>query len=304
MSTPKEWKKKYEELSCLLKEKEQVLENYKELIDQSNQTIKEVMEKLSQELNTAHQIHKILLPVDLPVVAGCEFSFKFCPALKTSLSKDFYEVFAYPSSKSFALIMSSCSSHALSALLFSARLKMMSQQGRGGKSLSPKEFISHLIQEIKQDLSEGFLGSNADPFLDKKICLFYAVISQKTWQMSYFLAGDITALLWHAEDGKVEVLKSGANSLLTPIKTKTLSLNGRDRFILCSPGVLKSRAPDGEEYGLSALLKLCERAGSVHELRNKILYALKSFAEGRPLERDQSILVMEVKSKILKLAKF
>ncbi len=303
MSKSNDWKTKYEELSSLLEEKERVLENYKKLVEQSNQTIKEVMRKLSRELNTAHQIHKILLPVDLPPVAGAEFSFKFCPALKESLSKDFYEVFPYPASRSFALIMSSCSSHALSALLFSARLKMMSRPGRM-ESLSPKEFVLHLIREINLDVSSGFVDSNVPHPLKEKTSLFYALISQKTWQMSYFLAGDITALLWRAEDGKIEIIKPLASTLIKEVKTKTFSLNGRDRLILLSPGILQCRSPDGEKYSLSAFLKLCEHASSVHELRNKILYALKSFAEGKPLERDQSVLVMEVKSKILKLTKF
>ena len=118
MSESQEWQKKFEELSNLVQEKEQALEEYRKVIEQSNELMKEVMDKLSVELKIAHQIHRVLLPVDLPVIANCEFSFKFRPAGIKGESKDFYETFPHFNKKSFSIIMSSCSSHALSALLF------------------------------------------------------------------------------------------------------------------------------------------------------------------------------------------
>ena len=69
--------------------------------------------------------------------------------------------------------------------------------------------------------------------------------------------------------------------------------------------MLHCQSPDGDTYSLSALKRSLEdkSLSSVHEVRNKILYDLESFAQGRPSEWDQSVLVMEVKSRILKLAK-
>lgn len=310
MSEFQDWKKKFEEVSSLLREREQTLKEYQKTIQHSNKLIKEVMDKLSIELKMAHQIHRILLPVDLPVIDNCEFSFKFQPAdTEEGQGKDFYEVFPHPASKSFSIIMSSCSSHSLSALMFSARLKMMSR-GERVDHLKPHEFVSRLIEEINLDISNfSESGMKMPNPLKEKVALFYALISQKTYEMFYCLVGDITALVQYAETGEVESLRTSAASLeekeMSGLKTNVVFLNGRDRLVLCSPGVLHCQAPGGDNYPLSALKKSLqtEFTSTVHELRNRILYELDSFAQGRPSERDRSVLVMEVKSRILKLTK-
>ena len=121
--------------------------------------------------------------------------------------------------------------------------------------------------------------------------------------------GDIAALVQYAETGEVETIRNSADSLaekeMDKLKPSVISLNGRDRLVLCSPGVLNCQAPGGGNYSLSSLkdsLKT-ESASTVHEVRNRILYELESFSQGHPSERDQSVLVMEVKSRILKLTK-
>ena len=309
MSESQDWKQKYEKLALLLKSKEQTLVAYQKAIQQSNLLMKEVMDKLSIELKMAHQIHRILLPVDLPVIANCEFSFKFRAADKEGMGKDFYEVFPHSASKSFSIIISSCASHSLSALLFSARLKMMSRASRVDQWM-PNEFISRLIEETNWDISDlSTEGIKASHPLHQKVALFYALVNQKTYEMSYCLLGNITALVQYAETGEVEKLKTSATSLEkeqnSPLKTNVVSLNGRDRLILCSPGVLQCQAPGGDTYSLSALKQSLqnETTSSVHQVRNRIVYELESFAQGQPSESDQSVLVMEIKNHILKLAK-
>ena len=305
MSKSQDWKEKYEKLALLLKSKEQALADYQKAIQQSNLLMKEVMDKLSIELKMAHQIHRILLPVDLPVVPNFEFSFKFRSADKQGVGKDFYEVFPHSTSKSFSIIMSSCASHSLSALLFSARLKMMTQAKTKGPWM-PDEFINRLVEEMSWDISDLSEEDVSHP-LHQKIDLFYALVNQKTYEMSYCLVGNITALLQYVKTGEVEKLKSSPAGLekINKLNTHVVSLNSRDRLILCSPGILQCRNPGGDTYSFSALKKSLqsEKTSSVHQVRNRIIYELKSFAQGQPSENDQSVLVMEVKNYILKLAK-
>lgn len=307
MSKIQDWRSKFEEASALLQEKEKILTEYRKAIQQSHKMMKEVMDKLAFELKIAHQIHRILLPVELPVIAGCEFSFKFRPADKDGKSKDFYEILPHPASKSFSIIMSSCSSHALSALMFSARLKMLSRGERVDR-LEPHEFVAQLIEEINIDTSNLSETRGGYP-LWEKTALFYAHINQRTYQMSYCLIGNIFALVQYAETGDMEQMKISAMSLeeeqVDPLKTYTVSLNGRDRLVICSPGILCCKSPEGSPYSLSALKESLrsESSSTVHEVRNRILYNLKSFAKGEPSKRDQSVMVMDVKSRILKLTK-
>ena len=301
MSNTENWKKKYESALALLKKKEEILQDYRKTIKQSASFIKEVTEKLSSELKMAHQIHQVLLPSELPVIAGCEFSFKFQPAATKGLSKDFYEVIPPNSKHSFALIMSSCSSYALSALMFSARLKMMSR-GSAQAKLKPHEFLSLLVKEINADRAE-----TAGPHpLKSKASLFYAVVDQKTYDMSFCLVGDIAVL--KQDEKKIHTLHSETENLfdVKNIKTHTLSLNPGNRVVICSPGVLtQTPVEGGSSYSLESLKKSLkeEKSSSVHEVRNRIFYDLKSVAQGRPTEKDQSVFIMEVKKTTLKLTK-
>ena len=301
----KQWQNKYQALSLRFKEKEQalkekdkLLKEYQTAIQKSSQLIKETRQKLSLELKLAHQIHRLLLPSELPVISGSTFSFKFQPATaETSLGKDFYEINPHPRHKSFSLLLSSSLSHSLCALLFSARLKMMNYIGK--KPFLPDKFLSQLKEELKNDQIKLF-KKPSQPW--NKISLFYALINQKTYQMSYALTGDIKVFKLCAKSKEVRLLKKPTSSLQK--SPPTLELNGGDKVIILSPGVFKPWTNKEKVFSLDKVKKIIkeEYAGSAHEIRNRIFYELKAFSEGKPLKSDQSVLVMEVKHKILKLA--
>ena len=322
-----------------LKEKDQTLKQYQGAIQKSKKLIKKVTDTLALQLKIAQEIHHVLLPSELPVIPNCEFSFRFQPAQKAGMGKDFYEISPHPRYKSFSLILSSSADHSLSALLFSARLKMMSQVNLG-KPFLPEKFINqlreelnvgdfthtsrpHFLRDIKTDTSSGYdsslleinkLKSSKKGTQNRelknlttplyKISFFYALINQKTYQLLYALTGGIVALIYYTEREEIKKLKPSAGSLEIRGKTQSVDLNARDRLIVLSPGVFQTRSLEGKQYTLSKIKKILkeEKASSVHEIRNRIFYDLKAFSKGRPSESDQSVLVMEVKQRILKLA--
>ena len=300
------WKQKYEETYLLLKEKENTLKEYQKAIQENNHILQEVMEKLSLELKMANQIHRLLLPVDLPIIPGCEFSFKFQPAQEEGKSKDFYEILPHYKKKSFSLIMSSCVSHSLSALMFSARIKVLGQTQKVNE-LTPHEFISLLISEAYLDNS--FLPKDLEKeyFFKDKLSLFYAFICQRTYEISYCLIGDIKAFFQSADhltslkESKCEWTSKG----ITNLSSQTISLHPKDRIIITSPGVLSTLSPEGISYPISSLKEqlLKSYSSSIHEARNHLFYELNSFSQGRPSNKDQSTLIMDIKSHILKLQK-
>ena len=125
-----DWKTKYHQLLIRFREQTLALEKRDLLLKKSDVLVREALNQVALELKMAQQIHSTLLPLELPKISGCEFSFKFQPATgEVSQGKDFYEIIAHPNKRGFSVIMSSCASYSLSALLFSARLKMLSQGG-------------------------------------------------------------------------------------------------------------------------------------------------------------------------------
>ena len=82
----------------------------------------------------------------------------------------------------------------------------------------------------------------------------------------------------------------------------------RDRLILLTEGVLSAVAADKNDksvFGKERLLQSIQSVtrGSVHDVRNEILYQVEKFSGINEPLRDQTVLVTEVKDKVIKLAK-
>ncbi|MDV7400207.1 hypothetical protein RZS08_52825, partial [Arthrospira platensis SPKY1] len=62
---------------------------------------------------------------------------------------------------------------------------------------------------------------------------------------------------------------------------------------------------DGEEFGSERLFESILNAPKqgVHDLRNEVFINLKKFSGGIEIPRDQSLVVAEVKNRVIKLAK-
>ena len=302
-----DWKTKYQQLLIRFREQTRELKKRDLLLKKSDTLVREALNQVALELKMAQQIHSTLLPLELPKISGCEFSFKFQPATgEINQGKDFYEIIAHPNKRAFSIIMSSCASYSLSALLFSARLKMMSQEAKFHK-LSPHKVVSHLMAQVNQGHTllpsqktkkPSWLGSG-------KSSLLYAVVDQKTYQMSYCLIGDIAILVHYAKSKQIKQLKPSLSSLESTkqIKTCFLDLNRGDRLVLCSPGVLNLKAgkkkPHYSLLDLKRALK-AEHNSSAHGLRNRIYYDLKKLNLSPPIQKDQSVLVIDIKNRILK----
>ncbi len=84
-----------------------------------------------------------------------------------------------------------------------------------------------------------------------------------------------------------------------------MPLGPRDRLILCTEGVYEAKNKSSEVFGKDRLAKLLLRAprSGVHDVRNEILFQLEKFTETSEPQRDQTVVVTEVKDRVIKLAK-
>ncbi|MEZ4872944.1 MAG: SpoIIE family protein phosphatase [Bdellovibrionales bacterium] len=82
-------------------------------------------------------------------------------------------------------------------------------------------------------------------------------------------------------------------------------LNSRDRLIVCSPGIVRAMNLEDELFGQHRVMQALRNSTSksVHEMRNELLFQLEQFTGGIEAKRDRSIIVAEVKERVLKLAK-
>jgi sigma-B regulation protein RsbU (phosphoserine phosphatase) len=235
------------------------------------------------------------VPTEFPHISGFEFSTKFIPS---SISGgDYFDIFEHQDRFRFGVIVSSSSGHSMSALLLSVLLKMTGQiESKRGSE--PHEVLRDMQEQLVENLTEQ---DRAD--------IFYALIDRRNFEMRFVRAGEVIALHQNAQTGEVRYLDSGLGPLgagfVIPKSSETLFLNPRDRVVLCTRGVVEATNAVGEPYGLERVTRsfLSGPRRGVHELRNHILYEVNRFAQGAEPIRDRTLVVLEVKDKVIKLAK-
>lgn len=293
--TREELLKRVHDLEAEVHEREQDLKRFRDELGRVNSRLEMMAEQLTHELKLAHVIQKALVPTEFPHIAGFEFSTRFVPSAVTG--GDYFDIFEHEDRARFGIIVSSASGHSMSALLLSVLLKMTGQiESRRGSE--PHQVLADMHSQLLEHMTDG---DEAD--------IFYALIDRRNFELKYVRAGQVVALHQNASTGEVTALDSGLGPLKdgfsSPAQSGVMPLNPRDRVVLCTRGLTEMRDDKGEAYGLERVTRsfLSGPKRGVHELRNHILFELSRFVQGREPQRDQTLVVLEVKDKVIKLAK-
>ncbi|NJL24751.1 MAG: serine/threonine-protein phosphatase [Calothrix sp. SM1_5_4] len=283
------------ELEEELRERQADLKRFRDELGKANQRLETLISQLHNELKLAHVIQKALVPTEFPHISGFEFSTKFVPS---SLSGgDYFDIFEHEDRFRFGVIVSSSSGHAMSALLLGVLLKMTSQL-EAKKGSEPHQVLADMLEQLKANLTPT---DQAD--------IFYSLIDRRSYEMRFVRAGKVIALHQNFVTGEVQALDSGLGPLsigfAPPAGSGSLYLNPRDRVVLCTRGVIEAVNGDGEPYGMERVTRsfLSGPKRGVHELRNHVLYEVQKFSGRSEPVRDQTLVVFEVKDKVIKLAK-
>ncbi|RME17330.1 MAG: sigmaB regulation protein RsbU [Bdellovibrio sp.] len=289
--------KRIQELEAEVAQREQDLKLYREELEKANQKLEGLLEKIQRELDVAKRLHHYLVPTELPHIPGFEISTKFVPSYVQG--GDCFDLFEHEDKARFGLLLTSASGHTMSALLLTVILKLTGQM-EARKGAPPDQVLGTLIQEVLPQIPQG---DEAD--------LFYGVCDRRHFEFSYCLVGNIYAYyLPSSPDQKepVQTLSSCTGPLRGSfdhnMKSFQLSLHPRDRLVFCTRGIVEALSPQGEPFGEERLLGLLnENKQNVHDLRQEIFYQVQKFSQIKEPRRDQTVVVLEVKDRIIKLAK-
>ena len=289
-----ELKNQIKNLEIELQAKDALIKDHQKKLAASNTAVLKITRQVEEDLKKLYSLYELLVPAQFPSIPNCEFSFKFISSSFGS-GKDFYQVIPLKRMR-FGLIMSSCSSHILSSLLFSSRVKLMSKM------------IYSQPSDLLKDLAKESTGRKNSLPVKPRVDIFYAVMNRKTYKLSYCLVGRVYGFIYLSSTKELVELKSSAGEFNTLSAEKFISrkkaFNPRDRLIICSPGLIEAVDKTGAVFGVERFKKVVLESTSpgVRLIRNNILYAVQSFTKGQKQSRDQSLIVMEIKNRILKLA--
>jgi len=281
---------KIELLQTQLVKKELEVNKYKEELFRANSVIEKLIQDINTELKLALKVQKTLSPTEIPSIPGFEISSKFIPG--TEKGGDYFDFFDLKEKMKFGIFVSSCSGYSLSSILMSVFIKSTSE--RMNSASKPDDFLNAILKEIKDGMSAN-----------DSLSLFYGVVDRKNYDLTYCSLGSVYCS--HIAEGLNPVyLKSQPeykkNSELK-IETGKLSLNSKDRFCIYTQGILTPSIENEQMLDLDKILKKKNAYSTVHELRNEILFQSEKLSGSASPDCDQIIIALEVKDKVLKLAK-
>lgn len=278
-----------------LENKNKDLEIYRQELVKANVQLEQLIIHIHSQLKKALELQRQVVPTEFPHIPGFEFSTKF---LANSLSGgDYFDIFEHRNKMRFGLLMTSASNYNLSALFLSLFMKFTFQNRGDEDAMSAMSFIQMLREEFQAGMGDKDLFHS-----------FYGVMNRRYFRLDYVLFGDIYALHYKKNADSIHRLKSQGMAVskgtLGELKPAEVHFESKDKLILCSPGLFNIKNTEGELFGEERYLSLVKAsAGSdVHNLRNEVIFQAERFARDSHFPQDLTVLVLEAKENVLKLA--
>ncbi len=285
---------KITDLEQQLAERNMELSVFRQELKKTNEKLGLITARVKKELRYMQNLQRQLIPTEFPNIPSFEFSSKYIAGDK--IGGDYFDIFPHEDKSKFGIVMASCSGYMVSAFLMSTLLKISSLM-ETKRNPNPNQAVEAIVKDLKKEMDEG-----------QSVDLMYAVFDRKKFEFNYVCMGNITALLIKATDKKIipfeEKMPEITGQFNQPLKVGHLLLNPRDRLVFATKGCQLVQGENHEQYGKARFIKSIVNAPSrgVHELRNKICYDIDSYKISDRPDRDMTVVVAEVKDRVIKLA--
>jgi sigma-B regulation protein RsbU (phosphoserine phosphatase) len=280
-------KKKVQFLEAELHSKNSELIIYRQELLKISQRLDSLMAQISSDTKVLSQVQKTLIPTEVPSIPGFEISRKFVYGSKHG--GDYFDIFEHADKFKFGILVASSSGYAMSSLFMSLILKV-SHVLEAKKGNPPDKILQQIADDIKKLAKDGDMTST-----------FYAVIDRRDFSLDFCSAGGIEGF-YLTPQKPVQILKSTNSALSAHFNEKLslahLDLEPKSRLVVVTEGLTQVFTRD-------ELIKILtdNAKNGVHDLRNELLFqAQRKSKTDEPL-RDQTVVIIEVKEKVIKLAK-
>lgn len=280
-------KKKNTILEAELSKKDSEIIIYRQELLKFSQKIDLLMSQISGDLRLLSQIQNTLISTEIPTIPGFEISRKFQYGSKSG--GDYFDIFEHEDKMKFGMLIASSSGYAMSALFLSLILKI-SHVLEAKKGNSPDKILQQIGEEIKK-LAAPLDSTSA----------FYGVIDRRNFTLQFCSAGNMDGY-YLAPQKPLQVLKSTNSAFGQQFSEKlslaSIDLEPKSRICIVTEGLT-------EVLGVESIVKIMtdNAKNGVHELRNELLFQAQTKSKLEEPLRDQTVLVLEVKDRVIKLAK-
>jgi len=286
--------KPYSELARARNELQNYAENLDRLVEQRTAQLKEVNQKLLEDLEYARDIQKSLLPQYLPEDEEVAFSAGYFPA--EHVSGDFYNVFKIDE-KNIGMYIGDVSGHGVPAAMLTVFAKQSiigRREGENGKDeiYSPADVLNNVFQTFNSMNFKDYVY----------FVMLYAIYNKKTKELTYSSAGINAVPLIIKQNGSVVELPVKGLPIckisdIYPVsyENMVITLQEGDKILFYTDGLIEGNF-SAEKYSDEHLKKvLMENSSkSASELSEAIIKDIFNFTSPGNLTDDITFFIMEV----------
>jgi serine phosphatase RsbU (regulator of sigma subunit) len=201
---------------------------------------------INNELEMARQIQLAILPRETPKIQGLNIAARYLPM--SSVAGDFYD-FVVTDEKHVGVLIADVSGHGLPSALIASMLQS-AFAAQSAHASDPARVLS--------ELNRAFAGKFQSHF----VTAAYLFLDLEKGAGHYAGAGHPPLLLWRQSTGSVaEVLENGLSLGLSNSSTYSavqVSLEGSDKIILYTDGIVEATNSSEEEFGMGRLKEVVE----------------------------------------------
>lgn len=259
------------------------------LLREAREGLARQLSAVNNELEMAREIQMSILPHQVPKIEGLDIAARYLPM--TSVAGDFYD-FIIIDEKRAGILVADVSGHGLPAALIASMLQV---------ALTAQ--FTHASEPAKVLL--GLNRALCGKFQHNFVTAAYIFVDMKKNTLCYAGAGHTPLLLRRRSTGSPrEVLENGLILGQFPEATYCAvreSLEPGDRCVLYTDGILETKDPSGEDFGIERFMRFMEnnhRLGA-NQFANALIDELSRWSEqlpGQGQRDDITLLVIDFKS--------
>jgi len=242
--------------------------------------------RLQEDLQTAREIQRQLLPRGAREVPGLDLAAAYVPARE--LGGDFYDFLPYGQGR-IALALGDVSGKGTAAALYGSLAIGTLRELVGDHSQQPRTMLASMNQRLHAARLDA-----------RFIAMVFAIYDAPSRRLTVANGGGPFPLLVRA--GAVQQIRMDGIPLglfpQTEYEEIGVDLQPGDVVIFASDGIHESENAEVEEFGherLAALLASISPDDSANDIADKILYATDRFSgQGTPPHDDRTLLVLRV----------
>ena len=230
--------------------KVQMIRREKTEIEKKSNEVREQLNSIQMEINTASRIHRTILPSGVPKIEGLDMYAVYIPS--NTIGGDFSDF--YQKDNKLGIFIADVTGHGIPASLFASSVKYCFSKGVK-YFIEPNKLLAYINSALYQKLGNQLLTAS------------YAIIDSSAKTLSYSSCGHPPLLIWKSKENKMIEIKPKGKMIGIQqdiqLEKVTMDLDLGDRILFYTDGLTECENSKGESYGDGFLEEFFKKSNGI-----------------------------------------